>query len=61
MAPSSAVEVGFEERVIKVDESCGSCKLKVVRTGVLDKAFSVMFDTSDGEAKAGDDYVSSKG
>jgi solute carrier family 8 (sodium/calcium exchanger) len=59
--PPTTIDIGFEKAKIEVDESCGDCPIKIVRSGILDKPCSVSFDTSDGDAHAGDDYVSLAG
>jgi len=56
-----AIVLDFASADIKVDESCGTCIVKVVRSGVTDKSCSVQFDTSDGDANSTDDYVSAAG
>uniref|UniRef100_UPI00358F5A45 sodium/calcium exchanger 3-like n=1 Tax=Myxine glutinosa TaxID=7769 RepID=UPI00358F5A45 len=42
-------------------ENCGSCTLKVARTGDLDSAASVVYRTEDGTANAGSDYIYNEG
>uniref|UniRef100_A0A8C4QV16 Solute carrier family 8 member A1 n=1 Tax=Eptatretus burgeri TaxID=7764 RepID=A0A8C4QV16_EPTBU len=42
-------------------ENCGSCMLKVVRTGDLDSTVSVNYRTEDGTADAGSDYIYNEG
>jgi hypothetical protein len=51
----------FAEAKYEVDESCGTCIVKVVRSGITDKSCSIQFDTSDGDASSTDDYVSPAG
>ena len=51
----------FAEAKYEVDESCGTCIVKVVRSGITDKSCSIQFDTSDGDASSTDDYVSTAG
>lgn len=53
--------IGFEETKWSFLEGCGTAEIKVKRTGELDKAVSVMFDTSDCDAKAGSEYVQTSG
>jgi len=55
------VSIAFEQMEYAVPESCGAVKIVVVRKGSLDKACSVQFDTSDCDAKAGQEYVQTSG
>jgi len=50
------VEIGFLAEQFAVMESCGSVKIPVVRTGVIDKYATVRYKTRDGKAKATTDY-----
>lgn len=54
------VVIGFENIKDECEESCGTKTIKVMRTGDSD-AFSVQFDTSDGDANSKDDYVAASG
>lgn len=66
-APPTTPLLGFKEAKYAVDESCDICVVTVVRTGVLEKACTVQFDTCDGDqseglgAQAGAEYVSASG
>jgi len=55
-----AITLGFEEAEYKCEEGCGQIKIKVMRSGVTDVPCNIQFDTSDGDAVSGDDYVSAK-
>jgi len=61
VGPPTTIDVAFQKSKMEVDESCGNCEIKVVRSGIIDKPCTVQFDTSDGDAIAGDDYVSASG
>merc|ERR1711988_611535 len=53
--------LGFEEKAYSVLENCGSVKIKVVRSGPMDQPVTVQFDTSDGTATGGEDYIHTAG
>jgi len=53
--------VSFGESSYSVLEGCGTCKVKVVRSGIVDQACTVQFDTSDGTALSGNEYVQTMG
>merc|ERR1711988_1962897 len=53
--------LGFEEKSYSVLENCGSVKIKVVRSGPMDQPVTVQFDTSDGTATGGEDYIHTAG
>jgi len=59
--PITEIVLDFAEAKYEVDESCGTCIVKVVRSGITDKSCSIQFDTSDGDASSTDDYVSTAG
>jgi solute carrier family 8 (sodium/calcium exchanger) len=59
--PSDSINIGFDKIKYEFDESCGTAVVKVIRGGITDKAASISFDTSDGDAHAGDDYIAANG
>jgi len=59
-APTVMV-AGFAETSYSVLEGCGTCMIKVVRTGPVSSGCTVQFDTSDGSAISGEDYVQTQG
>jgi len=67
--PPTTIDIAFEKSKLEVDESCGDCVIKIIRSGITDKPCSVNFDTSDGDkhnddgtgAVAGDDYIHANG
>ncbi|XP_037910119.1 sodium/calcium exchanger 1-like isoform X3 [Hermetia illucens] len=54
-------KVYFEPGHYTVMESCGSFEVRVVRRGDLSQFVKVDFETEDGTAEAGSDYVGKKG
>uniref|UniRef100_F6YY65 Calx-beta domain-containing protein n=1 Tax=Ciona intestinalis TaxID=7719 RepID=F6YY65_CIOIN len=54
-------EIEFDAVSCSVMENCGTVKIIVVRTGDLSADASVSYETFDGTANAGDDYVSVSG
>jgi len=60
-AGSPEMTVSFGESSYSVLEGCGTCKVKVVRSGIVDQACTVQFDTSDGTALSGNEYVQTMG
>lgn len=57
----TATRVYFEPGHYTVMESCGEMELRVVRRGDLSCEVRVDFETEDGSAEAGSDYVGKKG
>jgi solute carrier family 8 (sodium/calcium exchanger) len=55
--PKNQVKIDFQEKNTQVMESCDTCTIKVIRSGIIDKRVSVQFDTSDGDAISGSEYV----
>merc|ERR1719446_1300620 len=53
--------VGFVKATYSVLESAGEVVIQVVREGIVDKACNVHFDTSDGTAVCGEDYIHTAG
>lgn len=53
--------IRFEPGHYTVMENCGEFELRVVRDGDLTRQCSVDFETEDGSAEAGSDYVGKKG
>jgi len=61
-APITTVCIDFAMDLVEVPESCGTAQIVVKRSGaMLDKSVTVDFDTSDGDAKAGTEYVAAQG
>jgi len=58
---TTRIVLNFEQPKYECDESCGTNKVTVLRSGVSEKSCSVQFDTSDGDASSTDDYVSTAG
>ena len=56
-----SILVGFETSKIECDESCGTVTIKVHRSGIINEACDIKFDTSNGDAIAGDDYIAASG
>lgn len=54
-------KVYFEPGHYTVMENCGEFELRVVRDGDLTRACTVDYETEDGSAEAGSDYVGKKG
>lgn len=54
-------KVYFEPGHYTVMENCGEFELRVVREGDLSRECTVDFETEDGSAEAGSDYVGKKG
>lgn len=54
-------KVYFEPGHYTVMESCGEFELRIVRKGDLSKESRIDFETEDGSAEAGSDYVGKKG
>jgi solute carrier family 8 (sodium/calcium exchanger) len=54
-------KVFFEPGHYTVMESCGDFEVRVVRRGDLSSEMTVDFETEDGSAEAGSDYVGKKG
>jgi len=57
----NACKVYFEPGHYTVMESCGDFELRVVRRGDLSSVVSVDYETEDGSAEAGSDYIGKKG
>ncbi|KAM7361710.1 sodium/calcium exchanger 3 isoform 3-T7 [Cochliomyia hominivorax] len=57
----ATLRVFFEPGHYTVMESCGEFELRVVRRGDLSGYTTVEFETEDGSAEAGSDYVGKKG
>lgn len=57
----NACKVFFEPGHYTVMESCGDFELRVVRRGDLSMSVTVDFETEDGSAEAGSDYIGKKG
>lgn len=57
----TTTKVFFEPGHYTVMESCGEFELRVVRRGDLSKRIAVNYETEDGSAEAGSDYVGKKG
>lgn len=57
----NACKVYFEPGHYTVMESCGDFELRVVRRGDLSALVTVDFETEDGSAEAGSDYIGKKG
>lgn len=57
----ASTKVFFEPGHYTVMESCGEFELRVVRRGDLSKRVCVNYETEDGSAEAGSDYVGKKG
>lgn len=57
----SSTKIFFEPGHYTVMESCGEFELRVVRRGDLSKRVCVNYETEDGSAEAGSDYVGKKG
>lgn len=56
-----ACKVYFEPGHYTVMESCGDFEIRVVRRGDLSSQVTVDFETEDGSAEAGSDYIGKKG
>lgn len=56
-----ACKVYFEPGHYTVMESCGDFEVRVVRRGDLSSLVTVDFETEDGSAEAGSDYIGKKG
>jgi solute carrier family 8 (sodium/calcium exchanger) len=56
-----ACKVYFEPGHYTVMESCGDFEIRVVRRGDLSQLVTVDFETEDGSAEAGSDYIGKKG
>nr|MCR4668860.1 hypothetical protein [Clostridia bacterium] len=54
-------EIGFEVTEIEADKAYGSAELTVVRTGGTQEAVTVHYETVNGSAKAGRDFVAASG
>lgn len=57
----NACKVYFEPGHYTVMESCGDFELRVIRRGDLSSLVTVDFETEDGSAEAGSDYIGKKG
>lgn len=57
----NACRVFFEPGHYTVMESCGDFEVRVVRRGDLTQEVTVDFETEDGSAEAGSDYIGNKG
>jgi solute carrier family 8 (sodium/calcium exchanger) len=57
----NACKVYFEPGHYTVMESCGDFEVRVVRRGDLTQQVTVDFETEDGSAEAGSDYIGNKG
>jgi solute carrier family 8 (sodium/calcium exchanger) len=57
----NACKVYFEPGHYTVMESCGDFELRVVRRGDLSNLVTVDYETEDGSAEAGSDYIGKKG
>ncbi len=57
-SPTSPSSIGFAERMITVHESDGIARVDIVRTGGASAPANVVWWTSDGTARAADDYAS---
>lgn len=57
----NACKVYFEPGHYTVMESCGDFEVRVVRRGDLSSLVTVDFETEDGSAEAGSDYIGKKG
>lgn len=57
----NACKVYFEPGHYTVMESCGDFEIRVVRRGDLSSQVTVDFETEDGSAEAGSDYIGKKG
>lgn len=57
----SGAKIFFEPGHYTVMESCGDFELRVVRRGDLSQRVTVNYETEDGSAEAGSDYVGRKG
>lgn len=57
----NACKVYFEPGHYTVMESCGDFEIRVVRRGDLSASVTVDFETEDGSAEAGSDYIGKKG
>lgn len=57
----NACKVFFEPGHYTVMESCGDFELRVVRRGDLSALVTVDYETEDGSAEAGSDYIGKKG
>jgi solute carrier family 8 (sodium/calcium exchanger) len=57
----AVAKVFFEPGHYTVMESCGTFEVRVVRRGDLSIATTVDFETEDGSAEAGSDYIGKKG
>ncbi|MBQ3405443.1 MAG: hypothetical protein IJG63_08525, partial [Oscillospiraceae bacterium] len=53
--------VGFTVRSVKADKADGYAEITVAREGGNERAVSVDYQTGDGSAKAGEDYVETSG
>lgn len=58
---NSICRVFFDPGHYTVMESCGQFQVRVVRRGDLSKHTTVNYETEDGSAEAGSDYISKKG
>ncbi|XP_044728883.1 sodium/calcium exchanger 3 isoform X2 [Chrysoperla carnea] len=61
VANKTVSKVYFEPGHYTVMENCGEFTVRVVRTGNLDQQFSVEYQTEDGTAEAGTDYIKKHG
>jgi len=59
--PGNTIELGFALSAHEFPEGVGTCQIKVIRSGITDQPCTVQFDTSDGDAISGTDYVSAQG
>lgn len=60
-AEPTEMTLGFEEKEYSVLENCGTVQIKVQRAGPIDQPCTVQFDTSDGTATGGEDYIHTAG
>jgi len=59
--PADTIELSFAEAAYSFEEGAGTCHVKVIRQGITSQPCTVQFDTSDGDAVSGTDYVSAQG
>lgn len=55
------IVLGFEKPTVWCQEDCGHVSIVVTRSGMLDQTCLVHFDTSDGTAVCGEDYIHNSG
>merc|ERR1711871_521018 len=57
----AVITLGFAEAKYEFAENIGTAIIKVCRSGITDQPISLQFDTSDGDAVQGTDYVAAAG